>query len=72
MTDTDAPDKSPGDGGGETLEDWEVAVPVIDYKATQAILREAELSLREGRVVDAFEQITDAQDRISGHREDNQ
>jgi hypothetical protein len=51
------------------LKDYERAVPITAFNLIESKLHRAEQRLREGRVVDAHEEVTDAHRELSKHKE---
>ena len=52
------------------LKEYERAVPITAFNLIESKLHRAEQKLRDGRVVDAHEEVTDAHRELSKHKED--
>jgi len=73
MSDTDSSDKNTGDDAGDQvqLKPHEIAVPITDFNIIENKLLQAEKLLRNGRVVDAHEEVTEAHRKLSSNKEAN-
>ena len=60
----------PTDDDTRQLKEHERAVPITAFNLIESKLHRAEQRLREGRTVDAHEEVTDAHRELSKHKED--